>query len=159
LGGVAAMCLGLLISATVSSSEKAMALIPVVFIVMWLFSGMAVDLQSKPVMRILGYATSANWSMSLAASSTHLYEIEARAAALQQLPSAPAGEPAAAPDARWEPGFKNWLIGAFALALLASASLAAANRVLARKEPFARRRSRWKFAVGHGKHSMGVTSG
>jgi len=143
LGGIAAMCLGLLISATVSSSEKAMALIPVVFIVMWLFSGMAVDLQSKPVMRILGYTTSANWSMSMAASSSSLYHIEDDALSLQSPPPVVAtGQPAIPRDARWNPGMGNWMVGTIALIVLAAAALAAADWVLARKEPFARRSRR-----------------
>jgi ABC transport system ATP-binding/permease protein len=142
LGGVAAMSLGLLLSAMVSSSEKAMALVPVVFIVMWLFSGMAVDLQSRPAMRVLGYATSANWSMSMAASSSNLYRIEDRALASFAAASGTAseGEAAVPRDARWNPGIGNWMLGAFSLVLLTVATLAVADRSLARKEPFARRR-------------------
>ena len=120
-----------------------MALIPVVFIVMWLFSGMAVDLQSKPVMRILGYTTSANWSMSMAASSSSLYHIEDDALSLQSPPPVVAtGQPAIPRDARWNPGMGNWMVGTIALIVLAAAALAAADWVLARKEPFARRSRR-----------------
>lgn len=145
LGGIAAMCLGLLISTMVSSSEKAMALIPVVFIVMWLFSGMAVDLQSRPVMRALGYATSANWSMSMASSSSDIYKVEDQALSLQGLlpGGAAVGEQKPAPrDARWETGLVNWTVGAVALVLLSAALLAAADWALGRKEAFTRGRKR-----------------
>jgi ABC transport system ATP-binding/permease protein len=149
LGAVAATCLGLLLSTVVSSSEKAMALIPVVFIVMWLFSGMAVDLQSKPLLRTLGYATSANWAMSMASSSTSLFSVEDRALALQGLPSAAAagGQMPAPRDARWNHGLGNWLVGALALIALSAGSIAAADLALARKEPFARRRP-WLRGLG-----------
>lgn len=125
-----------------------MALIPVVFIVMWLFSGMAVDLQTKPLMRTLGYLTSANWSMSMAASSSKLFEVEDRALSLQGLPPATAttGQQAPAPrDARWTFGFGNWMVGAISLIVLSAAALAAADQVLARKEPFTRRRPRLRL--------------
>ncbi len=143
LGGIAAMCLGLLISTMVSSSEKAMALVPVVFIVMWLFSGMAVDLQSRPLMQALGYATSANWSMSMSSSSSDIFSVEEKALGLegQSAGGGAVDRPEPAPrDARWEPGVVNWTIGAVALILLSAGSLVAADRALARKEPFTRRR-------------------
>lgn len=70
LTGLAAVGLGLLLSTLVSSSEKAMALVPVVFVVMWLFSGAALDLQGKPVMRDVAKLTAANWGMAASASST-----------------------------------------------------------------------------------------
>jgi ABC-type multidrug transport system ATPase subunit len=141
LGGVAAMALGLLISTMVSSSEKAMALVPVVFIVMWLFSGQAVDLQERPAMRTLGYLTSANWSMSLAASSSSLGAIEDEALAAQNaaLPAAPGAVLAEVDhDARWEHSGRQWLLGVAALVFLSAACFFAANWMLARKEPFVR---------------------
>jgi len=141
LGGVAAMALGLLMSTMVSSSEKAMALVPVVFIVMWLFSGQAVDLQQRPAMRTLGYLTSANWSMSLAASSSGLCAIEDEAIAAQSaaLPAAPGAEPAElVHDARWEHSGRQWLLGVAALVFLSGACFFGANWMLSRKEPFVR---------------------
>jgi ABC-type multidrug transport system ATPase subunit len=140
LGGIAAMALGLLISTMVSSSEKAMALVPVVFIVMWLFSGQAVDLQERPAMKVVGYATSANWSMSLAAGSTSLADIEdqAVAAANSALPPGTPGE-TVDHDPRWEHDERQWALGVLALLVLTGLCLAGAERMLARKEPFLRR--------------------
>jgi ABC-type multidrug transport system ATPase subunit len=151
LGGIAAMTLGLLISTMVSSSEKAMALVPVVFIVMWLFSGQAVDLQQRPEMRTLGYLVSANWSMSLAASSCDLCGIENKvfAASVQTagtagtaaVPAEATGATAGPPnhDPRWQHGLRPWLLSVMALLVLSALGLKAAGRMLARKEPFLRR--------------------
>ena len=140
LGGITAMALGLLISTMVSSSEKAMALVPVVFIVMWLFSGQAVDLQDRAAMRVIGYATTANWSMSLAAGSTSLAEIEdeAVAAANSALPPGTPGE-TVDHDPRWQHDGRQWLLGVLALTALTAVCFVGADRMLARKEPFLRR--------------------
>lgn len=73
--GLAAVGLGLFLSTLVSSSEKAMALVPVVFVVQWLFSGGALDLQAKPVMRDVAKLTAANWGMAAAASSVGEHEL------------------------------------------------------------------------------------
>jgi ABC-type multidrug transport system ATPase subunit len=73
--GLAAVSLGLLLSTVVSSSEKAMALIPVVFVVQWLFSGAALDLQSKPVMREVAMVAAANWGTAAAASTVNEHEL------------------------------------------------------------------------------------
>lgn len=69
LTGISAVALGLLLSTLVSSSEKAMALVPVVFVVQWLLCGAGLDLQAKPVMREVGQLTAANWGMAASASS------------------------------------------------------------------------------------------
>ena len=140
LGGIAAMALGLLISCLVSSSEKAMALIPVIFLVEWLFSGMAVNLQTKPVMLTLGYLTSANWSMSMAASSADLYAVEDQALRFQPAPPANASGKPAPRDQRWRHSIGNWLVCAIALMALTAIALWAATVALARKEPFRQRK-------------------
>jgi hypothetical protein len=75
LTGLAAVSLGLLLSTVVSSSEKAMALVPVVFVVQWLFSGAALDLQAKPVMREVAMITSANWGTAAAASTVGEHQL------------------------------------------------------------------------------------
>ena len=69
LTGLSAVALGLLLSTMVSSSEKAMALIPVVFVVQWLLCGAGLDLEAKPVMRDVGRLTAANWGVAASAST------------------------------------------------------------------------------------------
>ena len=62
-------------------------------------------------MLTLGYLTSANWSMSMAASSADLYAVEDQALSYQ--PAVPAtANVKPVPRARWQHGIGNWLVGA-----------------------------------------------
>ena len=178
LTGIAAVSLGLVLSTLVSSSEKAMALIPVVFVVQWLFSGAALDLQSKPVLREVAMVTSANWGMAAAASSVNEYELSQSCSYLDDKPigsetsseldtyndpyastgygtadqtgTKEAGKEEARREAlpvcdgRWNSGIVPWSISIFALLVLIAAPIAAADRLLARKEPLqAQRANDW----------------
>lgn len=153
--GVSTVVLGLLISALVSSSEKAMALIPVVFVVAWLFSGIAVDLHAKPVLDEVAYLTTSNWGVSASASSVNLPQLEDDACA-PHAPSltssqgeAPPGVAATLPcDARWKHGIGIWTIDLSALALLTLLFGLGADWALARKEPLESERHRYLIASG-----------
>ncbi len=157
LAALAAVALGLLLSAIVSTSEKAMSLVAVIFIVQWLFSGVAVDLNHKPVMRPLAYTMSANWGMAAAGSTANLYKIigsgchvsagsAGSSAPGRQDASAGGGlnahataqSPAEAPpscDKRWHHSLGNWLTSVIAMLALIVAGLWAAGIALERKEP------------------------
>jgi ABC-type multidrug transport system ATPase subunit len=179
LTGVAAVSLGLVLSTLVSSSEKAMALIPVVFVVQWLFSGAALDLQSKPVLREVAMVTSANWGMAASASTVNEYELSQSCSYLDDKPLGGTGSDTATDeygnpvvdpyggttggmspqdqgkeearrealpvcDARWKSGVVPWSVSVFALLVLIAAPIAAADRLLARKEPLdAQRANDW----------------
>ncbi|MCU1371956.1 MAG: modulated efflux pump with fused ATPase and integral rane subunit [Ilumatobacteraceae bacterium] len=182
LTGVAAVSLGLVLSTLVSSSEKAMALIPVVFVVQWLFSGAALDLQSKPVLREVAMVTSANWGMAAAASTVNEYELSQSCSYLDDKPlggsGSGGGDPYADPysdpysdpyatsgggsseveqgkeearrealptcDGRWAAGIFPWALSVLALLVLIVVPIAAADRLLARKEPLeAQRANDW----------------
>jgi ABC-type multidrug transport system ATPase subunit len=139
LTGLAAAALGLAISAIVSNSEKAMALIAVVFIFSWLFSGASVDLQTKPVIRELSYLTSANWGFAAAASSVNLRELDPNSC--EPPPSAPSegsrsiSSPAPACDARWRHDVLQWSSNVAFLIVLTLVHLAVAMQALSRKDP------------------------
>ena len=91
-------------------------------------------------MRTLGYLTSANWSMSLSAASTGLCDIEDRAVAAANASLPPgAATQEVDHDPRWEHQGRQWLLGVIALAGLTAVCFFAADRMLARKEPFLRR--------------------
>jgi len=143
LAALAAMALGLLISALVSSSEKAMALIAVIFIVQWLFSGAAVDLRGKPVLQGVGYLTSANWGLAAAASTSDLFALEQRGCDVS--PPAPPGTREASCDRRWSADPLQWLTNSLALVVLAATTSGAVWLVLDRRDrrlqPRAARRS------------------
>lgn len=144
LAGAASVALGLFLSSLVSTSEKAMALIPVVFVVQWLFSGVAIDLADRPVLRQFGFAAAANWGVSASAASVDLCEL-----------SRTPGEAGRGPgdgsscDWRWEHERATWALDVAALGGLTLVPMLAAARVLSRKEPDRlvrvqqRRRRRW----------------
>jgi ABC-type multidrug transport system ATPase subunit len=137
LVGVVSLALGLLISSFVSSSEKAMALIPVVFVVSWLFSGVSVDLQRRAVMRDVAYVVPANWGVSALASTVDLPELagcgQGAAGPTSSIPTS--GVVATRCDANWAPGLEHWSLDVSVLLLLGAALMLAADWALARKEP------------------------
>jgi ABC transport system ATP-binding/permease protein len=133
LAAMGAVALGLLISSLVGSSEKAMALIAVIFVGEWLFSGAAVDLQNKPPLQAIGYLTSANWGMAAAASGTDLYRLEQRCIpGVAPIQGAPGGAPSC--DARWRHGAASLTFDILALVALISVSAAATRAVLRRQD-------------------------
>jgi hypothetical protein len=99
-----------------------MALVPVVFIVEWLFSGMAIPLKA-PLMRAIGYLTGANWGASAAASSAHLGRLAGYAW-----------------DERWTSGVGAWSIDVSMLVGLTLVALLAAGKGLSFKEPVPKRK-------------------
>lgn len=142
LAAVAAVGLGLLLSAVVSSSEKAMSLVAVIFIVQWLFSGVAIDLQKKPVLRPAAYLMSANWGMAAAGSTADLRYLMPEACGPGRLRSQPpdgASGSTAAPlpscDARWAHDPATWITSIVALLALTAIALWATGLVLDRREP------------------------
>jgi hypothetical protein len=72
LTGVAAMALGLVISAVANSSDKATPLLAGVLAFQLLLAGALFDLRERPGMRELSYLTSTRWGFGAAAASTNL---------------------------------------------------------------------------------------
>ena len=117
--------MGLLRSALVRSSDQAVALVAVVFVAQWLFSGAAIDLHDKPVMPAIAYVTTSNWGLAAAASTSDLPALERCG------PAAIEGRPC---DERWVPGFGRWLTSLLALLWLTGAFLTAAWVVIERRD-------------------------
>lgn len=154
LAAFAAVALGLLLSALVSSSEKALALIPVVFVVQWLFSGIALDLAERPVLRPIAYATAANWGVAAAASSADLYRIEGTCTdiARTSMPIEPSAPPSC--DARWRAGLPNWIISVGALAALSILGLLGAGLAIVRREPLREPDPLWQSASARARRAL-----
>ena len=72
LTGVAAMALGLVISAVANSSDKATPLLAGVLAFQLLLAGALFDLRERPGMRELSYLTSTRWGFGAGAASTNL---------------------------------------------------------------------------------------
>jgi ABC-type multidrug transport system ATPase subunit/pSer/pThr/pTyr-binding forkhead associated (FHA) protein len=76
LTGLAAMGLGLLISALVANADKALTILPVVLLAQFLLTGALFDLSKAPGLNQIAYLTSARWGYSGAASTADLDIIE-----------------------------------------------------------------------------------
>lgn len=149
LAGLVTLALGLAVSALVTNSEKAMALVPVLFVLLWLFSGSVSDLAGKPVLSQIAYLSPSNWAMAASAGTVDLYGLEH---CDESPPSDPAtGETAESPraicDARWRPNPASWLAAIVALLVLGGAALLVADWGLARKEPVEAMRR--QHLIGH----------
>lgn len=70
LTGLAAVGLGLLISALVSNADKAMTILPVLLLAMYLLSGGPTDVDGSPVVREVSWVNSARWGLTGAAQAT-----------------------------------------------------------------------------------------
>lgn len=127
LVGIVCLMAGLLISALVNNSEKAMAFIPVVFIVLWLFSGTIAELSDKAVLRELAYLSPSNWGTAAIASTADLNSIEGCNAGAD-----PSGRDC---DTRWNTGVGTWTWNLLVLGALGAATYLATDWALARKEP------------------------
>ena len=72
LSGVAAMALGLLISALVTNADKALTILPVILFAQFLLTGALFNVRTTPGLEQLSYVTSAHWGYSAAASTANL---------------------------------------------------------------------------------------
>ena len=146
LAGLAAMAVGLLISAIVRSSDRAMALLPVVLIAQVVVSVPFFATRSA-VLDPVGVVSSAQWTMAAAASSTDLNDVRSvdlavtgagRSALVdRRLPadSRRAVAAASAGRARWDHTESVWLRDMGATLLLTVGALGLAVLVLQRRDP------------------------
>ncbi|HKD96178.1 MAG TPA: ATP-binding cassette domain-containing protein, partial [Micromonosporaceae bacterium] len=70
--GLAAMALGLMISALVSNPDKALTILPVVLLAQFLLSGAFFNVSGNVVLQPLSYLTSARWGFAASASTADL---------------------------------------------------------------------------------------
>jgi ABC-type multidrug transport system ATPase subunit/pSer/pThr/pTyr-binding forkhead associated (FHA) protein len=98
LTGVAAMALGLLVSALVSSENMAMTLLPVLLIVQNVLAtgGVFPEILAKPVLNQAQYASSAQWGFGAAASTAELNRLQGLSGVVRDLKSVDLTNPAAA---------------------------------------------------------------
>ncbi|MDJ0923449.1 MAG: ATP-binding cassette domain-containing protein [Acidimicrobiia bacterium] len=76
LSGIAAVSLGLLISALAKTPDRAMSLLPVVLIVQLVVAGGFKDMAEKPLLREISYVATAQWGFSAAASTVDLNDLQ-----------------------------------------------------------------------------------
>jgi len=127
--GLAAMVTGLLISAAVTTSDKATPLMAAVVASSLLLAGVLFDLRDKPGIRELSYLTSSRWGFAAAASSTNLKFLE-----VNQCHE----PPHESCDAAWAHKTSVWLTNLAGLGGIMVLGVAGAGYALRRRDPHTR---------------------
>jgi ABC-type multidrug transport system ATPase subunit len=146
LAGLAAMAIGLLVSAVAGTPERASSLLPMVLILQLLLSAgvMLPEIVDKPVLREAAVFSSANWGVAGAASTTDINELQVFDDRLRDLRTVDAADPGPAvavltedaqPEQRWEHTRRAWLTSILALLALTILPLMATAYVLRRYDP------------------------
>jgi ABC-type multidrug transport system ATPase subunit/pSer/pThr/pTyr-binding forkhead associated (FHA) protein len=133
LTGVAAMVVGLLISAAVTTSDKATPLMAGVVAASLLLAGALFDLRDKPVIRELSYLTTTRWGFAAGASSVDLKRLEANRC--HETPNESC-------DTAWAHKASVWTTDVGALGGLSVVGIAGTAWFLKRRDPRAKPRSR-----------------
>jgi hypothetical protein len=128
--GLAAMVIGLLISAVVTTSDKATPLMAAVVASSLLLAGVLFDLRDKPGIRELSYLTNSRWGFAAAASSVNLTNLE-----VNQCHE----PPHEGCDAIWKHKTSVWLSNLGALGVVMVFSIGGAAYALKRRDPRTRR--------------------
>ncbi|MDP9075358.1 MAG: ATP-binding cassette domain-containing protein [Actinomycetota bacterium] len=124
--GLAAMALGLAISALVSNPDKALTLLPVVLFAEFLLSGAAFNVAHTPVLSEISYATSAHWGFSAAAATANLDAIQG--SGCNGSPAPPAAAAGHRPcDGTHRHATSTWVLDMSVLGLLIIVPLVSAN--------------------------------
>ncbi|MGH9157100.1 MAG: FHA domain-containing protein [Acidimicrobiales bacterium] len=141
MGGVAAVALGLLISALSANTDRATTLLPVVLVVQLVLAMAGVG---KPVLEQLSYVSGTQWTLTAAAATSDLNRLQAGNLLLRELPTIDLDNPQPALDAlrqkdRGEPLQRHearaWWTSMAALAVLTAASVVGASTALLRHDP------------------------
>ena len=146
LAGLAAMCIGLLISALARTSDRATTLLPVVLVFQLVLAlgGVFPQIGNKPVLKQLGYVSSARWGFAVAASTTDLNNLQSITGVLTRTPSVNLRDPAPLftalatgdrGDPMWDHTAAAWWWDALALLAIGAAALAATGLALRRIDP------------------------
>jgi ABC-type multidrug transport system ATPase subunit/pSer/pThr/pTyr-binding forkhead associated (FHA) protein len=146
LAGLAAMALGLLISALASTVDRAMTVLPVVLILQLLLAmgGVFPDVVDKPVLKEGSHLAGTQWAFSAAASTVDLGRLQALDAVAREAPAVRLDEPAREfeslveelrSEPRWDHDTGTWLWNAAALGALTFAALAGVGLALRRRRP------------------------
>ncbi len=123
------MVTGLLISAAVTTSDKATPLMAAVVASSLLLAGVLFDLRDKPGIRELSYLTSSRWGFAAAASSTNLKFLE-----VNQCHE----PPHESCDAAWAHKTSVWLTNLAGLGGIMVLGVAGAGYALRRRDPHTR---------------------
>ena len=143
LTGLAAMSLGLLISALAKRVDRAMTVLPIVLLVELVLAMGAVfpDLTEKPVLEQAGYLAGTQWGFAASAATTDLNGLQALNNVARDLPTVDLTDPQGLlrglvalgnDEPRWEHNSGAWLTSAGALVALIVVPLVLTGLALAR---------------------------
>jgi hypothetical protein len=146
LTGIAAMAIGLLVSALAKTPDRATTVLPIVlvFLLVLALGGVFPQIGNKPVLKQLGYVAPTRWGFAGMASTADLNNLQAVTGVLTRTPAVNVDNPNALfkafrnhyrGDPLWEHSSSTWLADAGALLGLALAALLATGFVLARDRP------------------------
>ena len=141
--GVAAVGLGLLVSALARRLDRAMTALPVLLILELILGmgGIAPEMIAKPGLKQLSYVASTQWAFSAAASTTGLNDLEPLNGLARAVPTLDLADPTSAAsgfakafggEPRWNHTATAWLTSMLALLGLSAVSLVAAGLALRR---------------------------
>jgi ABC-type multidrug transport system ATPase subunit/pSer/pThr/pTyr-binding forkhead associated (FHA) protein len=132
LAGVSAMALGLLLSALVSNTDKAVTLLPVILLTQFLLAGPLFDVSERPVLRELSYLSSTRWGYAAAAATADLRHLPGGCDASPRRAGVGQG---ATCDALWRHDVGTWMFDVTVLVALTIAPLVLATVALRRRDP------------------------
>jgi len=146
LTGIAAMAIGLSISAAAKTTDRATTVLPIVlvFLLVLALGGVFPQIGDKPVLKQLGYVASTRWGFAGMASTSDLNDLQAVTGVLTRTPSVNVDDPSALfqafreryrGDPLWEHSSSAWLTDAGALIGLTLLALLGAGFVLRRDRP------------------------
>ncbi|MEK6274491.1 MAG: ATP-binding cassette domain-containing protein [Actinomycetota bacterium] len=143
--GLAAMALGLLVSALSGRVERAMTILPVLIVaeVILGMGGISPEMVSKPVIKQLSYVAGTQWGFSAAASTAGLNDLEPLNGLSRTVPTLELSDPTKAAqgfakayrgEARWDHTATAWGTSMLALLGLTVVTLAGAGLALRRAD-------------------------
>jgi len=119
--GLAAMALGLMVSAMMRSTDKAISVLILVLVAQLVMAMPILDIAHKPVLGELSWLSSARWGVDAVGSTVNLNVIQ------------PMGLPGSHPE--WDQGFWPWSGEILMLLILTVACIAGAMWLLRRNDP------------------------
>jgi ABC-type multidrug transport system ATPase subunit len=147
LTGIAAMTLGLAISAMASTENVAITMLPVVLVLQNVLSmgGLSPASLEKPVLNQAQYVSSAQWGFAAEAATVDLNHLQGLSAVFKQLETVDlnnankllSGSKSGSGQRRYRHDRSVWLVDMAALAALAVVGLLAAGLALSRLDPTA----------------------
>lgn len=146
LAGLAAMALGLLVSALATRLDRAMTVLPVLIIVQMVLAmgGVFPEVVRQPVLKQLSYVAGTQWGFSAAAATTGLSDLEPLNGLAEAVPTVDLARPQASADGlvralrghpRWDHTLAAWGTSMLALLFLTLAGIVGAGLALRRYDP------------------------